>query len=170
MARDGTLVSEQLAAATRQYVNTQKEKALIAARLDEVEKVLKSGGNLSGTTDVRQSRLIQELREREIALAQQIEEFKGKYADLYPKIVDARSQMNELRDRISIEINKIAISLRSDYRVQLAAEERLKSQIEELTHSQNLKDLSSISQFLDPTAPRSAMIHLSSRAAKFRRT
>lgn len=132
-ARDGTLVSEQLAAATRDYVNAQKEKALIAGRLGEIEKVVKSGGSLSGTTDVLQSRLIQELRQREIVLAAHIEELTGKFGDRYPRLIDARHQMEELRNQINNEINKIAISLRNDYRAQLATEQALKTRIEQLS-------------------------------------
>ena len=133
--RDGTLLSEQLAAATREYVNAQKEKALIAGRLEEIGKVLKSGGSLSGTADVLQSRLIQELRQREIVLGAQIEELTGKFGDRYPKLVDARAQMQELRNQISNEINKVASSLRNDYRVQLATEQSVKGRIEQLSHN-----------------------------------
>ncbi len=87
--------------------------------------------------------LIRDLKTQHISLFQEYSELSKKFGKNYPKMVQLRSQMESLKDKIGLEVKKIAKNINTRYQMARAREKSLEKSLEEQkTRSLELSQLS----------------------------
>ena len=120
-----SLTEEKLSDLNSRYILAQSERAEVEARYEQVKRVLSSGGSLDATPDVLQSPVVQRLLEQEATLNRELAELSTRYGERHPKMIDARSQLDDLRRKIRAEVSKVASALKSELVVASTREKAL---------------------------------------------
>jgi capsular exopolysaccharide synthesis family protein len=151
---DTTLYAQQLAELNSQLIGSRTVLAEADARYNQVQRLLGTPGGLDTAAAVLESPLIQRLREQESELTRNIAELETQYRDAHPKMILARSELEDLQKRINQEVNKVAINLGNELEITEIRQEKLEAEIEKLQKrvgEQNqaevkLNELSSVAQ------------------------
>jgi len=109
-----------------ELVKAEMRKAEAQARIEQIRSVLrnktdKNGAieidwsSLEASTEVLNSALIQSLRGQEIKASGQVAELTDKYGPLHPKLARAKAELEDLRERIRQEVEKIFDSVKNEY-------------------------------------------------------
>lgn len=151
---DTTLYAQQLAELNSQLIGSRTILAEAEARYNQVQRLLETPGGLDSAAAVLESPLIQRLREQESELTRNIAELETQYRDAHPKMMLARSELEDLQKKINQEVNKVAINLGNELEITEIRQEKLEAEIERLqgrVSEQNqaevkLNELSSVAQ------------------------
>jgi capsular exopolysaccharide synthesis family protein len=109
-----------------ELVRAEMKQAEARSRLEQIQSVLRNrtGQNgaieidwssLDASTEVLSSPLIQTLRAQDIKASGQVAELAEKYGPLHPKLARAKAEMQDLRERIRQEVQKIFDSVKHEY-------------------------------------------------------
>ncbi len=109
-----------------ELVRAEMKRAETQSRMEQIQSVLRNriGQNgvieidwssLDALTEVLSSPLIQTLRAQDIRVSGQVAELAEKYGPLHPKLARAKAEMQDLRERIRQEIQKIFDSVKLEY-------------------------------------------------------
>ena len=104
----------------------EMKKAEVQSRFEQIQSVLRNRADKNGaieidwssldaSTEVLGSPLIQTLRAQEIKASGQVAELTDKYGPLHPKLARAKAELEDLRERIRLEVQKIFDSMKHDY-------------------------------------------------------
>lgn len=129
---DTTLYAQQLAELNSQLIGSRTILAEAEARYNQVQRLLETPGGLDSAAAVLDSALIQRLREQESELTRNIAEFEIQYRDAHPKMMLARSELEDLQKKISQEVNKVAINLGNELEITEIRQEKLETEIDRL--------------------------------------
>ncbi len=119
----------------RAHTNTELDSELVRAemklaeaqsRVEQIQSVLRNQtdqngvieidwSSLDASTEVLSSPLIQTLRAQDIRVSGQVAELAEKYGPLHPKLIHAQAEMQDLRERIRQEVQKIFDSVKHEY-------------------------------------------------------
>lgn len=113
----GTVTDQQLTEINSKLVLARADMAQKQARLDQVRALQRGRGSVETAFDVLQSSLIQRLREQESTIQREISEAAKTYGDRHPKLVGLRADLGELRGKIGLEIERIAIGVANEVEV-----------------------------------------------------
>jgi len=113
------------------------EKARAQTRYEQTEMVLRkrsdngaiNWSNLDAATEVLSSSLIQTLRAQEIRVSGQLAELSDKYGPLHPKMARTQAELQDLRERIQHEVQKIYDSVKREYDGALAREHAIREAV-----------------------------------------
>lgn len=145
---DTTLTQQQLMAISTQLVAARANRAEVLSKLQSTENILREKGNLATASTVLSSPLIQKLQEQEAEVRRREAELGTRYGDRHPSLINVRAELNDIRSKISEEVNKIVQGMRSDAQ---ASEARVASLERELsllqdTTSQGNQDMVALRQ------------------------
>ena len=109
-----------------ELVRAEMKKAEAQSRLEQIKSILRNRtdqngvieidwSSLDASTEVLTSPLIQTLRAQEIKTSGQVAELTDKYGPLHPKLARAKAEMQDLRERIRQEVEKIYASVKHEY-------------------------------------------------------
>jgi succinoglycan biosynthesis transport protein ExoP len=126
---DLKVIAERMTELNRELVATSAQRAAAQSRLADLEAA-RASNRLDSVTSVLDSRLIQQLGEQAALVSAQVAEMSTLYAAEYPKLVEARAHLKDLRARIQTEIDKVAATYRSDLAVAQAKETSLRKMVE----------------------------------------
>lgn len=109
-----------------ELVRAEMKQAEARSHLEQIQSVLRNrtGQNgaieidwssLDASTQVLSSPLIQTLRAQEIRVSGQVAELADKYGPLHPKLARAKAEMQDLRERIRQEVQKIFDSVKHEH-------------------------------------------------------
>jgi capsular exopolysaccharide synthesis family protein len=109
-----------------ELVRAEMRRADAQSRLEQIQSVLRNrtGQNgaieidwssLDALTEVLSSPLIQALRAQDIKASGQVAELSDKYGPLHPKLARAKAELEDLRERIRQEVQKIFDSVKHEY-------------------------------------------------------
>ncbi|MEE8172049.1 MAG: polysaccharide biosynthesis tyrosine autokinase, partial [Alphaproteobacteria bacterium] len=129
---DTTLYAQQLAELNTQSIVSRTVLAEAEARFNQVQRLLETPGGLDSAAAVLESPLIQRLREQESELTRNIAELEIQYRDAHPKMMLARSELEDLQKKINQEVNKVAINLGNELEITEIRQEKLEAEIERL--------------------------------------
>ncbi len=124
-----SLLSQQLADLNTQLIVVRTQRAEAEARFKQVQRLLNSPGGIDTAAAVLGSRLIQRLREQEAEVVRKIAEMKTQYRDSHPKMILARSELQDLVAKIESEVRKIAINLGNELEIAEVREENFEREI-----------------------------------------
>lgn len=109
-----TLMTQQLVELNRELIDARSALNEAEARYQQVEQLLNSDAGLETAAAVLESPLIQRLREQESEVARQLAELRTQLREGHPRYVLKQSELEDLREKIGIEIDKIGINLRNE--------------------------------------------------------
>lgn len=127
--RQATLSDQQLSELNSRLVVARAELSQKEARLAQVRALARSPEMLATASDVLQSSLIQRLREQETTKSREVSEAEKTYGDRHPRIVGLRADLDDLRAKITEEINKIAAALSNDVQIALAGVRSMETEL-----------------------------------------
>lgn len=131
VSSDGGIVSEQQLSRLNGELATARAVAAEArARQDQISAILKSGGGAEMLPEAIRSPLIQRLREQHSQLSGRAAALEAQLQPRHPVMVDARSQVAEVKAQINAELKRIAISSKSEYNIAKAREDELSKRID----------------------------------------
>lgn len=115
-----TITQQQLVAINSQLVAARAELSQAEAKLNSTEALVTGKGNLEAASTVLSSPLIQSLKTQEAEVGRKAAELAGRYGDRHPTIINARSELRDIRAKISEEVQKIVQGMRNDVDIQKA--------------------------------------------------
>ncbi|TKB69817.1 MAG: polysaccharide biosynthesis tyrosine autokinase, partial [Nitrospira sp.] len=116
MAQRLVELNSELMKAEMKHAEAQTRHQQIARILQEKDQGQGiNWSNLDTTTEVLSSPLIQNLRTEEIRASGRLAQLTERYKPLHPKIAQAESELQELRNKIRLEVKKIYSSIKQEY-------------------------------------------------------
>jgi len=109
-----TMAEAEVSNLNRQIAEARADRAEKDARVTEALAQVKRGGGGADTNAALTSDTIRELRTREAEVSVQLAQLTVRFKDDYPEVRRAQAQLNDIRDQIQTEINRILSSLRSE--------------------------------------------------------
>ena len=129
LTSEGGLVTEQqLTRLSGELITARAVAAESQARLDLVTSALKEGGSPEALPDVIRSGLVQKLREQYAQVARREAALSTQLQGRHPVLIEARSQLQEIKAQISAELKRISTSAKSENQMAL-------NRVAELTQS-----------------------------------
>lgn len=133
-----TVTGHTLAELNSQVLKTEMTKAEAQSRLQQIESVLSDQGKqqsgdgwsqLDSLSQVLNSHLIQTLRAQEITLSSQVADMSERLGPLHPDRTQKNIELQNLRQRIKQEVQKIYDSLKHEYNMAVAQERTVKASL-----------------------------------------
>lgn len=130
IASNGQLVSEQqLTGVSSQLVTAKAETAEAKARYDQIRGLMESGRTDAVVNDALVSTTINNLREQYLAASRREADISSKLGANHVQAVRLRDQMKDYERLIFAELGRIAESYGNAYKVALAREQSLESNL-----------------------------------------
>ena len=126
------VTQQQLSEINTLLVTAQSDRAEAEARLRQVRRAGRSASGVSASSDVLSSELIQDLRQEESRLLRQVAELANEFGDKHPKMISARTQLQDLQSKIDLEIDRIVEKVANEVAVAQAREATLQQRIDDL--------------------------------------
>jgi len=109
-----------------ELIKAEMRKAELQSRLEQIRSVLRNRVDVNGvreidwsslnsSAEVLSSPLIQALRAQDIKASGQFAELSDKYGPLHPKLARAKAELEDLRERIRQEVQKIIDSVKQEH-------------------------------------------------------
>jgi succinoglycan biosynthesis transport protein ExoP len=127
-----TLATQELVEVNTQLVLARTQRAEAEARLQEVNRLLRTASGATATTEVLGSNLIQRLREQQAEVQRRVAELSSELGDKHPRMIQLRAEADDLNARIDGEISKIVSGLRNQVNVARARETALQKRLDKL--------------------------------------
>lgn len=116
LTSEGGLVTEQqLTRLSSELITARAVAAESKARQELVQSALKNGGSPEFLPDAIRSGLVQKLREQYAQVARREAALSSQLQARHPVLIEARSQLQEIKSQIAAELKRIATSAKSDF-------------------------------------------------------
>jgi len=126
------LVTEQLSVLNSQLIIARAERAEAETRLRQVQLLLQQDdGGAEAATRLSGATLIQQLRTQELEAQQRISELAVEYGSKHPRMIQANAELDQIQQRIALEVEKIESQLRSELQFARAREQGLQASMSE---------------------------------------
>jgi polysaccharide biosynthesis transport protein len=126
-----------------QLALAQAERAEADARLSRARGVLNSGGTQAAAA-VLTSPLMDSLRAQETELIRKLADMSSVYGQNHPQMVNARSEIQSVRDKMLDEVNRIVEELKNQVAVATAREQELQNSMNRLQGESARVDLAGV--------------------------
>jgi polysaccharide biosynthesis transport protein len=132
-----TVAAQKLTELNSELVKAEMKKADTQTRHQQIASLLRNRpegdaidwSSLDASTEVLSSPLIQLLRAQEIRVSGQVAELSDKYGPLHPKLARAKTELQDLHERIQQEVQKIYDSVKREYEAAIARERAIKEAV-----------------------------------------
>ena len=128
--KNAGLTDKKLSDLNARHIIIQSERAELETRYRQLRRLLDSGATVDSTADMLQSTLLQRLAEQEATLQREVAELSSRYGERHPKMIDARSELKDLRRKIRSEVRKVASSVKSELEVAQSRETALREALD----------------------------------------
>jgi capsular exopolysaccharide synthesis family protein len=123
-----TVAAHKLTELDSEVLKAEMKTAEAQTRYEQIKSILHSRSEsgainwstLDASTEVLNSSLIQSLRAQEIKVSGQVAELSEKYGPLHPKLGHVKSELQDLREKLRQEVEKIYNSLKREQDVAVA--------------------------------------------------
>ncbi len=110
-----TLLNTQVSELSSQLIIARSELAEVNARLNQLRRLLESGGQGAETAaEVMSSALVQQLRTQEAQALSRQSELSVELGPKHPRMLQVSAEISEIRERIRDEVQRIAIGLEQE--------------------------------------------------------
>ena len=127
-----TLSDQQLSELNTQLILARAKREEAQARLRQARSQIRAAGSNLAFSEILSSVVIQNLRAEELGLRRKLSELGNRYGEKHPKIINARSEMEEIVGKIENQARKIVESLENEVRVARSREATLKKNVDAL--------------------------------------
>jgi len=136
LGASGQLVNEQqLSELNNQLGMARARTAEAKARLDQVERLQRTKGDIGAFPEAVQSPTITALRSQYAEIVRREAEQMTSLGARHPAVIEIQAQADRLRRMIEEEVNRTALSARSEYESARANEDALARNLEALKHN-----------------------------------
>jgi capsular exopolysaccharide synthesis family protein len=118
-------VSQQLTEAKAAFAERQ-------TRLEQVYRLRGSSQGLGAVKEIRESPLIQRLREQEVTLIRQAAELSTRFGERHPRMINLRAEVSDIRKRVRDEEVRVVQELENEVRVASARVSALNRELDKL--------------------------------------
>jgi uncharacterized protein involved in exopolysaccharide biosynthesis/Mrp family chromosome partitioning ATPase len=133
LAANGQLVTDQqLADATNQLSTAHTRTAEAKARFDQIEAVQQSKDEIGAFPEALQSPAIAALRAQYAEVMRREAEQTATLGSLHPAVIDIQAQADRLHRIIGDEVQRTAVSARTEYETAKASEQTLAGSLDKL--------------------------------------
>lgn len=126
------VADQQFSEANRQLMRGKAELAERSVRFKQVLRILRSPEGINSIKEVRNSPVIQRLREQESAVIRRAAELETRFGERHPKMINVRAELANLRSRIKEEQSRIIDELKNEVRVAEARVAALQLELDDL--------------------------------------
>jgi capsular exopolysaccharide synthesis family protein len=127
-----TIIAQQLNELNQQLMDARVKRVEAETRYTNLKRLSKETEMIQSTPEVIGNPFIQSLKAKEVELEREYAEMSEKYGPKHPQLVRLRSQLDEIKHRINLEVRKIINSIKTEYEVAKAREETIMKSFEEL--------------------------------------
>ena len=131
-SKDTTIAEQQITEVNTQLILAATQSAAAAAELRQAEALANSAQGVESASDVLTSPLIQALRQREADVASRIAEMATELGPLHPKMINAHAEVQDTREKIEAEVDRIVQGMRNDLEVARTREQTLRASLNRL--------------------------------------
>lgn len=130
------VAAQQLSELNSELVKAEMKRADAQARHQQIASLLHRSGRandwsgLDHATEIINSPFIQVLRTEEIKASAKVAELTDKYGPLHPKMMHAKSELDDLRGRIQVEMQKIYTSVGHEHDAAVARVRMIRGAVE----------------------------------------
>lgn len=130
--RGGTLATQQVAELNTQLILARTTRAEAEARLRQVQSLLGGQGGVDSAAEVLASPLIVKLKEQEAEIMRRAAELATQYGPKHPRRINVQAELDDIKAKIGLEVQKVVQSLRNEADVARAREASLGASLESL--------------------------------------
>lgn len=127
-----TAYTEQLAQINLQLIAARNVKAEAQARVNQIESMLDKPGGVESAAAILGSDVIKNYRAQEAQVARNIGELRSQYRENHPNMQKAKAELEDLKKKITEEVEKLVISLKNELQVAELKEYELEKATEDL--------------------------------------
>lgn len=127
-----TLFQQQLVGLNEELIQARNKRAEAEARYEQIQTMVKSGGDAQAVAAVLDSRLIQGLREQEAQLERKIADLSQQYLPTHPKLKQAQQELVAARAKIEAEVAKISTNQDSELKIARTREVNVAKEVRRL--------------------------------------
>jgi capsular exopolysaccharide synthesis family protein len=110
-----SLLDQELSQLNSQLIIAEAEKVEVDARLAQLRRLLEAGDRgLETAPEVISSALIQTLRGQEAQALSRMSQLSVEYGPKHPRMLQVTAEVEEIRDRIRVEIERIIVGLEQE--------------------------------------------------------
>jgi succinoglycan biosynthesis transport protein ExoP len=136
LGASGQLVNEQQLSELNNQLGAARARAAQAkSRLEEVERLQRTKGDVGAVPEAVQSPTITALRGQYAEIVRREAEQMTSLGARHPAVIEIQAQVDRLRQMIEEEVNRTALSARSEYESAHANEDMLARSLEALKHN-----------------------------------
>ncbi len=122
-------LGERISQLQKELTDVQIQRGKMEAIFNEVSRAEARGGDYQTIPQVAGDSEIQELYRQANTLEKDLERLSVTYLDKHPKVVETRSQLEEVRRKIAAETDKIISKIKTEYSIALQNERSLEERL-----------------------------------------
>jgi succinoglycan biosynthesis transport protein ExoP len=130
--KGATLVEQQISELNSQLTIARGDRNATEARLKQAREAFAGPQGEGAVLELFESPQLQHLREKQIEIEHSISELSTQYGERHPKLIAARSQLEDLKNKISSELRSALLAVEHTANVARAREAAVVSQLEEM--------------------------------------
>lgn len=134
------VTAQQISELNSQLVFAKSEQAEAKARLDQVKRWIKNPEEVEATSEVINSRLIQNLKLQEADLLRELSDLENRYGPRHPTIINTRNELQDLRQKMRQEKNSIGRAVENELKVASARVQALEDGLREIEERKNVEN------------------------------
>ena len=136
--------TQQLTELNTQLVGAKAQEAEALAKLEQIQDLIKNPQDIESISETVDSRLIQNLKLEETNILRNISEHSSRYGEQHPEMINARSELSDIRTKLRDEMKIIAQSLQSELVLSKARVEALQTSVNEIEKAKQREDQASV--------------------------
>ena len=126
------VTQQQLSEINSQLIISRAQRAEAEAKYQQVESITRSGRDIDSVSDVLNSALISSLRGQESEVQRKYSEMLVEYGARHPRMIQMQAELEDIKNKISLEVKKIASGLRHNLDVAIAREGSLSGSLRQM--------------------------------------
>ncbi len=123
------LISAKLASLTAEQIRAQTAKSEAEIRYNQVRKIKQEGGGYDSLVSVLNSSLVLNLKSKQSEMARRVSEYSERYGEKHPKMIAAKSDLQQANRALQSAINKVVDSVRKEYEVASSQDRKINAMI-----------------------------------------
>lgn len=127
-----SVTAQQMTELNTQLIVAQTAKAEADARLGEAQSLRRAGVDSQSVPQVLQSPVIQQLKGQQAEAERRMADISGSLGPQHPRVVSARAEVADIRNKIAAEVSRTIESLRHEARTTTARYDALKQNFDRL--------------------------------------
>ena len=126
------LSQQQMSEINSQLIIARTKRAEASARVRQVQRLIRSGGDVSSVSDVLNSALVQRLKEQESTLQRKYSEMSVSFGKKHPEMIQIQAELRDIKAKITSEVQKIATSLQNELDIASTRQYSLSSSLKQV--------------------------------------